>query len=98
MYANIKLNILLKRQAKKLAREAEEREQKRARKDPSIESSAQVFHTVTTHNSVKTTTVVLDSAEQPAPPAHVSTDSPAKGDSDEHRATKSKASSCHCSI
>lgn len=101
MYANINPNELLRRRAKRLAREDEERELKRARKDPTIESSAQVLHTVTTHNGVKTTTVVLDSAEPPinfTTDSPESTDSPATGEFDGRRAGKSKVSSCHWSI
>lgn len=101
MYANIKPNELLRRQAKRLAREEEERELKRARKDPTKESSAQVLHTVTTHNSIKTTTVVLDSAEAPitfSTDSPASTDSAATGEFDGRGAGKSKVRSCHCSI
>lgn len=92
MYANIKPTALLRRQAKRQARQAEEQSPrpKRARTDTLQDPSSQVFHTVTTHNTFKKTTLVLDSEEAPYPPTIVTTESLPLNDSAGQGASKSK--------
>lgn len=95
MYANIKPNVLLRRQAKRQARQAEERESKRARKDTSPDPSSQVLHTVTTHNTFTKTTLVLDSEAVPSPPTINMTEPLPPNDSAGQGASKSKVNHCY---